>query len=70
MESDIFYTAVYQGEEGCLFNEALFDRYGDRYRELTGDERLEGVIKVFDLGEGGGILFSEVASRDCFLAAL
>lgn len=70
VESDIFYTAVYQGEEGCLFNEALFDRYADRYRELTGDERLEGVIKVFDLGEGGGILFSEVASRDCFLAAL
>ncbi|MBS5433619.1 MAG: pyruvate kinase [Firmicutes bacterium] len=70
VETGIFYTAVYQGEEGCTFNEALFDLYPDRYRALTGDESFEGVIKVYDLGENGAILFSEIASQDCFLAAL
>ena len=70
VETGIFYTALYQGEEGCLFNEALFDRYPDRYRELTGDELLEGVIKVYDLGKEGAILYSEMASQDCFLGAL
>ncbi len=70
VESGIFYTAVYQGEEGCQFNEALFDRYPDRYTELTGDKSLAGVIKVYDMGQGGAILFSEIASQDCFLGAL
>ena len=42
----------------------------DRYRELTGDESLEGVIRVCDLGEKGGILYAEMASQDCFLGAL
>lgn len=70
VETGIFYTAVYQGEEGCLFNEALFDVCPDRYKELTGDEDLEGVIKVYDMGQPGAILFSEIASQDCFLASL
>lgn len=70
VETGIFYTAVYQGEAGCEFNEALFDRYPDRYRELTGDEALEGVVKVYDLGEKGAILYAEMASQDCFLGTL
>ena len=70
VETGIFYAAVYQGEEGCLFDEALFDRFPDRYRELTGDETLEGVIKVYDFGRNGAILYSETASQDCFLATL
>ncbi|MBO5556036.1 MAG: pyruvate kinase [Oscillospiraceae bacterium] len=70
VETGIFYAAIYQGEEGCLFNEALFDRYPDRYRELTGDETLEGVIQVFDFGRDGAILYAETASQDCFLATL
>ena len=70
VETGIFYTAIYQGEEGCEFNEALFDRYPDRYRELTGDEALEGVVKVYDLGDPGAILYAETESQDCFLATL
>ena len=70
VEAGIFYAALYQGEAGCHFDEALFDRCPDRYRELTGDESLEGVIRVCDLGEKGAILYAEVASQDCFLGAL
>ena len=70
VETGIFYTAVYQGDEGVHFDEALFDACPDRYRELTGDELLEGVIRVCDLGEPGGILYAEMASQDCFLGLL
>ena len=70
VEAGIFYAAIYQGEEGCAFDEALFDACPDRYRELTGDESLEGVIRVCELGEKGGILYAEMASQDCFRGAL
>lgn len=70
VESGIFYAAVYQGEEGVQFNQALFDSYPDVYTELTGDESLKNVIKVYDFGENGAILFSEISKQDCFLGAL
>ena len=70
VEAGIFYAAIYQGERGCAFDEALFDACPDRYRELTGDESLEGVIRVCDLGARGAILYAEMASQDCFLGAL
>lgn len=66
VEAGIHYAAVYPDEHRTLFDEVKFDRYADRYRELTGDESLEGVIKVYDLGEDG-ILYSELQSQDCFL---
>ena len=67
VESGIFYAALYQGEEGCEFREDLFDCFPDRYRELTGDETFEGVIRVCDLRNAGAILYSEMASQDCLL---
>ena len=70
VESGIFYAAIYQGEPGVAFDEALFDACPDRYRELTGDDKLEGVVRVCDLGENGAVLYSEVESRDCFLGRL
>lgn len=70
VETGIFYTAVYQGEEGCSFDEAKFDAFPDRFRELGGDESLEGVVKVYDFGPSGAILYSEIASQDCFLGTL
>jgi len=70
VETGIFYTAIYQGEAGCEFHEELFDACPDRYRELTGDEQLEGVVKVYDLGEPGAILYAETESQDCFLGRL
>ena len=70
VESGIFYAAIYQGEEGCDFREELFDSLPDRYRELTGDETLEGVIRVCDLRDNEAILFAEMSSQDCFLGLL
>ena len=70
VETGIFYTAIYQGEAGCDFCEEKFDAFPDRYRELTGDETLEGVIRVYDLGQPGAILYAETESQDCFLGLL
>jgi hypothetical protein len=70
VESGIFYAALYQGEAGCEFHEELFDALPDRYRELTGDETLEGVIRVCDLRDQEAILYAEMAGQDCFLGTL
>ena len=45
-----------------------FKRFPNVYTELTGDDILKDVIKVYDFGENGAILYSELKSRDCFLA--
>ena len=69
VESQIFYAALYRGEEGCLFNDELFRSMPDRYSEFAPpDDALAQVISVYDLGPRGGILYSEVGSQDCFLA--
>ncbi len=67
VESGIFYTAIYQEDPSCEFNEADFEAFPNRYEELTGDSRLKEVILIHDLGEKGAILYSEVKSRECFL---
>lgn len=69
VESQIFYAALYRGEEGCLFNDGLFRSMPDRYSAFAPpDDGLAQVISVYDLGPRGGILYSEVGSQDCFLA--
>ena len=70
VESGIFYTAIYQGEPGCEFNEEGFDVFPDRYTELTEDEKLRDVVKVYDLGEKGATLYAEVKNQDCLLGLL
>ncbi|MCR5664655.1 MAG: PEP/pyruvate-binding domain-containing protein [Oscillospiraceae bacterium] len=70
VEAGIHYAAIYPGEHGCLFDEAAFDRFPDCAAELTGDDSLKDVVKVYDLGENGGILYSELNSQDCFLGLL
>ena len=69
VESRIFYAALYQGQNDCLFEEEAWDAFPNRYRELTGDEKLQEVVWVLDLGEQA-ILYSEVKSQDCFLGLL
>ena len=69
VESGIFYEALYQGQNDCLFEEEAWDAFPNRYRELTGDEKLQEVVWVLDLGEQA-ILYSEVKSQDCFLGLL
>ena len=70
VESGIFYAAIYQGEPGCEFMEEAFDAFPDRYEELTGDQKLRSVVRVYDLGEKGAILYSEVKSQECFLGVV
>ena len=68
VESGIHYAAVYREEKDCIFREDEFKRFPNVYTELTGDDILKDVIKVYDFGENGAILYSELKSRDCFLA--
>lgn len=71
VEAGTFYVALYPGEEGCVLDEALFEECENVYSKLIrfepGDAMSE-VIRVFDLGESGAILYSEVESQECFLA--
>ena len=72
VEAGTFYTAIYRGESGCEFNDALFEQYDNRYRELLGDaaeDDMEKVVRVYDT-EGRAILYSEIASQECFLARI
>ena len=70
VESGIFYAAFYQGTPDCSFNEAGFDSFPDCYDEFLSDEKLKGVVCVYDLGENSAILYSEVNSQECFLGLL
>lgn len=71
VEAGTFYVALYPGEEGCVLDEALFEECENVYSKLIrlepGDAMSE-VIRVFDLGESGAILYSEVESQECFLS--
>lgn len=71
VEAGTFYVALYPGEEGCVLDEALFEECENVYSKLIrlepGDAMSE-VIRVFDLGESGAILYSELESQECFLA--
>ncbi len=72
VEAGTFYTAIYRGERGCEFNEALFAEYENRYCALLGaeaEEEMAKVIRVFDT-ENRAILYSEIASQECFLARI
>lgn len=71
VEADTFYVALYPGEEGCVLDEALFEECENVYSKLVSSEpgdAMSEVIRVFDLGESGAILYSEVGSQECFLA--
>lgn len=71
VEAGTFYVALYPGEDGCVLDEALFEECENFYSKLIrldpGDAMSE-VIRVFDLGKNGAILYSEVGSQECFLA--
>lgn len=71
VEAGTFYAAVYQGEEGCSFNEDMFDGYENRYAELMNakpDDPMCDVIKVYDFSADRAILYSEIETQDCFFA--
>ena len=70
VESGIHYAAIYQDEDGCEFNEALFRKFPDVYTALTEDEILKDVIRVYDFGEKGAILYSELKNNECFLGVV
>ena len=68
VESGIHYAAIYREEKDVIFREDLFERYPNVYETLTGDDILKDVIRVYDFDENGARLYSELKSRDCFLA--
>ena len=73
VEAGTFYVALYPGEDGCTFDQSLFDGCENVYCKLTGadtSDAMSEVISVYDLGENGAILYSEVESQECFLAQL
>ena len=70
VESGIHYTAIYQGEPGCEFNARLFEQYPNVYEDITRDTLLSDVIRIFDFGPDGAILYSELKNNDCFLAIM
>ncbi|MCR4607135.1 MAG: PEP/pyruvate-binding domain-containing protein [Oscillospiraceae bacterium] len=72
VEAGTFYTAIYRGEYGCEFNDDMLLSCENRYTELMGtysEPDMEKVIHVCDLGESA-ILYSEIASQECFLARI
>ena len=67
VETGIHYAAIYREEKDCIFREDLFEQYPEVYEALTGDTILKDVIRVYDLGKGNAILYSELKTNDCFL---
>ena len=72
VEAGTFYTAIYQGEAGCMLNENMFNEYEDCFSRLSGraEDAMSQVVKIYDMGAGGAVLYSDVGSQDCFLAKL
>lgn len=70
VEAGVFYAALYPGEDGCIFNEGLFDRHDNVYCHLMNvpeDDPMARVITVIDLSGERALLCSEIESRVCFL---
>ena len=70
VEAGVFYAALYPGEDGCIFNEELFDRHDNVYCHLMNvpeDDPMARVITVIDLSGERALLYSEIESRVCFL---
>ena len=71
VEAGTFYAALYPGENGCVLSEELLEGCENVYSKLMKAEEgdlMAEVISVYDLGENGAILYSELESQDCFLA--
>lgn len=71
VEAGSFYVALYPGEDGCVFQDALFADCENVYAQLMPSDTEDGMadaIRVYDLGRDQAILYSEVGSQACFLA--
>ena len=71
VEAGTFYVALYPGEDGCVFEDALFSGCENVYSKLVqanADDAMADVIRVYDLGQDQAILYAEVGSQACFLA--
>ena len=72
VEAGVFYAALYPGEDGCIFNEAMFDRHKNVYCDLMdapADDPMAQIITVADLRGEKVLLYSEIESQICFLAS-
>lgn len=69
VESNIFYIALFPGENGCVFNESIIkDRENIIDRMLEEPSRLAGVIHVADFGDNGPRLISDISSQKVICA--
>jgi hypothetical protein len=70
VEAGTFYTALYQDEVTCEFNEELLDGMENHFNELLGLDESDGmdtVIGVYDVSDRGAVLYSEIESQECLL---
>lgn len=71
VEAGTLYTAIYRGEKGVEFDEALLNAMPNIYAELTDDKSGMGkIISVYDVSGNNAVLYSEIESQECFLGLI
>jgi hypothetical protein len=64
VETHIFYTAIFLGNKNVYFNEEWLSRLPNQFKKLLPDEtKYQKIVRVFDLGEKGLHLFSDLSSQ-------
>lgn len=68
VEAGTLYTAIYRGEKGVEFDEALLNSMPNIYAELMDDRSgMDKIISVYDVSGHNARLYSEIESQECFL---
>ena len=70
VEAETFYTAIYPGEAGSVFDEELLRSLPECTDIILGKpaDDLNIVVRVYDLNGLNAVLYSEITSSECFLA--
>ncbi|MFA5146979.1 MAG: PEP/pyruvate-binding domain-containing protein [Candidatus Omnitrophota bacterium] len=64
VESDIFYTAIFPGEKGTVFNRKLISSMPNILPELAGEyAKYKDVVRVADAGPGKARLVADIVSQ-------
>ncbi|MBQ6215042.1 MAG: hypothetical protein IJJ67_06465 [Oscillospiraceae bacterium] len=67
---EYYYTVIYPGEAGSVFDEDLLRSLPECTDIILGKpaDDLNKVIRVYDLNGLNAVLYSEITSSECFLA--
>ncbi|HUW18924.1 MAG TPA: PEP/pyruvate-binding domain-containing protein [Sedimentisphaerales bacterium] len=71
VETDIFYVAIFPGQDNCVFNSEWFEQMPNLLCEILPERaRYEGIVKVYDPRDARPQIIAEVTSQKvvCFLA--